>query len=102
MKIIISENKLDSVVKRYMDSSFGDVEMNVDEDGYLNFFSTKDIDGEGYRKRIAHRNTYGTLWINYDFLNKMVDFFGTDVGMSIKRYFENKFGIEVRQVNIEF
>ena len=102
MKYIITESKLDNVVKKYMNSSFGDVEMNVDEDGYINFFSTKDIDNEGYRKRIAHRNLYGTLWIDYNFLNEMVDFFGTDVGMSIKRYFEDKFGIEVKQVNVEF
>ena len=32
----------------------------------------------------------------------MVDLFGTDVGMSIKKYFEDKFGIGVKQVNIEF
>ena len=102
MKYIITESKLDSIVKKYMKSSFGDVEMNVDQDGYINFFSTKDIDGEGHRKRIAHRNRYGTLWVDYNFFSRMVDLFGTDVGMSIKRYFEDKFGIQVRQVNIEF
>ena len=102
MKIIINESKLDSVVKKYINSYYGDVEMNVDEDKYINFFSEKDIDNEGYRKRIAHRNTYGTLWIEYNFLSHMVDLFGTDVGMSVKRYFEDKFGIQIRQVNIEF
>ena len=102
MRYIITESKLDSVVKKYMDSSFGDVEMNVDQDGYINFFSTKDIDGEGYRKRIAHRNLYGTLWIDYEFLEHMVNLFGTDVGISIMKYFKDKFGIEVKQVNVEF
>jgi len=102
MKIIINESKLDSVVKKYINSYYGDVEMNVDEDKYINFFSEKDIDNEGYRKRVAHRNTYGTLWVTYNFFSHMVDLFGTDVGMSVKRYFEDKFGIQIRQVNIEF
>lgn len=102
MRIIITESKLDSIVKKYMDSYFGDIVVKVDQDGYINFFSEKDIDDEGYRKRIAHRNRYGTLWINYDFFSRTVDIFGTDVGMSIKRYYENKFGIEIKQVNIEF
>lgn len=102
MKIIITENKLDGIVKKYINSYYGDVEMTVDQDGYINFFSEKDIDNEGYRKRVAHRNSYGTLWVDYNFFSHMVDFFGTDVGMSIKRYFEDKFGIQIRQVNIEF
>ena len=102
MKYIITESKLDSVVNKYMNSYYGDIEMTVDDDGYIYFFTEKDIDIEGYRKRIAHRNRYGTLWVGYNFFSRMVDLFGTNVGMSIKRYYEDKFGIEVKQVNIEF
>ena len=102
MKIIITESRLDSIVKKYMDSYFGDIVVKVDQDGYINFFSEKDIDNEGYHKRIAHRNRYGTLWVDFKFLEHMVNLFGTDVGMSILKYFKDKFGIEIKQVNIEF
>lgn len=102
MKYIITESKLDNVVNRYIESYYGDVKMSVEDDGYLNFFSPKENDNQGYYKRIAHRNLYGTLWIDFKFLEHMIELFGTDVGMSILRYFENKFDIKVKQVNVEF
>jgi hypothetical protein len=76
--------------------------MSVEDDGYINFFSTKLNDSQGYYKRIAHKNLYGTLWLDFKFLSHMINLFGTDVGMSIKKYFGDKFDIEIKKVEIEF
>ena len=48
MKYIITESKLNNIFKLYMDATYGDVEMNIDkdDDGYIHFFSKKDIDKE--------------------------------------------------------
>jgi len=46
MKYIITESKLNEVIKKYMDATYGDVEMAVDEDGYIHFFSRKDLPTE--------------------------------------------------------
>jgi hypothetical protein len=105
MKYIITESKFNDIIKIYMKSTYGDIEMNVDDergDEVIHFFSEKDIDENGYRKRIAYRNIYKTLWINYDFLERMIGLFGTDVGDAIKKYFEDTFDIEIDRVNIEF
>ena len=93
MKYIITESKLGNVVKKYIESYYGDVTMSVEDDGYLNFFSPIENDNQGYRKRIAHRNLYGTLWIDFKFLEHMVNLFGTDVGISIMKYFKDYFAI---------
>ena len=106
MKYIITESKFNDIIKIYMKSTYGDIEMNVDDergDEVIHFFSEKDIDENGYRKRIAYRNIYKTLWVNYDFLERMVGLFGAfDAGDTIKKYFEDTFDIEIDRVNIEF
>ena len=104
MRYIISENKILDVVKRLVQSYYGNIEMTTDEDGYLNFFSEKDINNEGYPKRIFHRNLYGTLWVDYEFYRSLVDFIGNEeiVNEGIKKYLMNKVEVPVKQVNIEF
>ena len=102
MKYIITESKLNEVIKKYMDATYGDVEMAVDEDGYIHFFSRKDIDSDGQAVRIAHRNLYGTLWIDYSFFEKMRVLFGNSVGEGIEKYYSDKFGIEIKRINMEF
>ena len=102
MKYIITESKLNEVIKRYMEATYGDVEMTVDEDGYINFFSRKDVDSDGQAVRIAHRNLYGTLWIDYSFFEKMRVLFGNSVGEGIEKYYTDKFGIEIKRINMEF
>jgi len=104
MKYIITESKLNEVIKKYMDATYGDVEMNVDkdDDGHIHFFSRKDIDRDGYPVRIAHRNNHGTLWIDYSFFEKMRILFGNSVGEGIEKYYTDKFGIEIKRINMEF
>ena len=104
MKYIISESKLNDVVKKYMEIIYGDIEMNVDKDeeGFIHFFSRKDFDEDGYPVRIAYRNNNGTLWVDYSFLERMVILFGTSVDESIEKYFEDKFGIVILRINVEF
>ena len=75
-----------------MDATYGDVEMNIE----------KDIDSDGYPVRIAHRNKNGTLWIDYSFFEKMRALFGNSVGESIEKYYVDKFGIEIKRINMEF
>jgi len=102
MKYIITESKLNEVIKKYMEATYGDVEMTVDEDGYINFFSRKDVDSDGHPVRIAHRSRYGTLWIDYSFFEKMRVLFGNSVGEGIEKYYSDKFGIEIKRINMEF
>jgi hypothetical protein len=104
MKYIINESKLNDVVKKYMEIIYGDIEMNIDKDeeGFIHFFSRKDFDDDGYPVRIAYRNRSGTLWINYSFLERMVTLFGTSVNEAIEKYFEDKFGIVILRINVEF
>ncbi|CAB4130142.1 hypothetical protein UFOVP117_276 [uncultured Caudovirales phage] len=104
MKYIITESKLNNIFKLYMDATYGDVEMAVDkdDDGYIHFFSRKDIDSDGYPVRIAHRNNNGTLWIDYSFFEKMRALFGNSVGEAIEKYYVDKFGIEIKRINMEF
>ena len=104
MKYIITESKLNEVIKKYMDATYGDVEMNIDkdDDGYIHFFSRRDVDRDGYPVRIAYRNNTGTLWINFSFLERMVTLFGTSVDEAIEKYFEDKFGIVILRINVEF
>ena len=103
MKYIITESKLNEVIKRYMDATYGDVEMTVDkDDGYIHFFSRKDVDSDGHAVRIAHRNLNGTLWIDYSFFEKMRVLFGNSVGEGIEKYYSDKFGIEIKRINMEF
>ena len=104
MKYIITESKLNEVIKKYMDATYGDVEMNIDkdDDGYIHFFSRRDVDSNGYPVRIAHRSRYGTLWIDYSFFEKMRVLFGNSVGEGIEKYYSDKFGIEIKRINMEF
>ena len=104
MKYIITESKLNEVIKKYMEATYGDVEMNVDkdDDGHIHFFSRKDVDSDGYPVRIAHRSRYGTLWIDYSFFEKMRVLFGNSVGEGIEKYYSDKFGIEIKRINMEF
>jgi hypothetical protein len=102
MKYIITESKLNEVIKKYMEATYGDVEMNIDKDGYIHFFSRKDIDSNGHSVRIAHRNKSGTLWIDYSFFEKMRVLFGNSVGEAIEKYYIDKFGIEIKRINMEF
>ena len=102
MKYLITESKYNNVIKQFIDTTFGDVEMNVDEDGYIHFFSVKDVDSDGHRFRFAHRNLYGTLFMNYDFFHRMVKLFGPNVSDGIRAYFLDKFGLEIKRVNMEF
>jgi hypothetical protein len=104
MKYIITESKLNEVIKRYMEATYGDVEMNIDkyDDGHIHFFSRKDVDSDGYPVRIAHRSRYGTLWIDYSFFEKMRVLFGNSVGEGIEKYYADKFGIEIKRINMEF
>jgi hypothetical protein len=92
------------VVKKYMEIIYGDIEMNIDKDeeGFIHFFSRKDFDDDGYPVRIAYRNNTGTLWINFSFLERMVTLFGTSVDEAIEKYFEDKFGIVILRINVEF
>lgn len=102
MKYLITESKYNNVIKQFIETTFGDVEMNVDEDGYIHFFSVKDVDSDGHRFRFAHRNLYGTLFINYNFFHRMVKLFGPNVGDGIRAYFRDKFDLEIKSVNMEF
>jgi hypothetical protein len=104
MKIIINENKVFGIISKIIKSYYGDIEMAVDkdDDGYIHFFSRKDIDSDGYPVRIAHRNKSGTLWIDYSFFEKMRVLFGNSVGEGIEKYYSDKFGIEIKRINMEF
>ena len=103
MKYVITESKLNEVIKKYMDATYGDVEMTVDkDDGYIHFFSRRDVDSDGYPVRIAHRNLNGTLWIDYSFFEKMRILFGNSVGEGIEKYYSDKFGIEIMRINMQF
>jgi len=102
MKYIITESKLNEVIKKYMDATYGDVEMNIDDDGYIHFFNRKDVDSDGHPVRIAHRNNHGTLWIDYSFFEMMRVLFGNSVGEGIEKYYTDKFGIEIKRINMEF
>lgn len=102
MKYLITESKYNNVIKQFIETTFGDVEMNVDEDGYIHFFSERDVDSDGHRMRFAHRNLYGTLFINYNFFDKMFRLFGPNVGDGIRAYFRDKFDLEIKSVNMEF
>ena len=102
MKYIISENRFNSIIGKYIEKTYGDIEMTTDEDGYVNFFSSKLTNDEGYPKRIAHKNLYGTLWINQEDYQRMGEMFGVLVSHAIGEYFKNKFGIEVKRIHQEF
>ena len=106
MKIIINENKVFGIISKIIKSYYGDIEMSVDEDdGYIHFFSRKDMDNDGYPVRIAHRNNHGTLWVDYNFFTYVSDLtnFNSDIiSDGIMNYVKDKFGIPVKQVNIEF
>jgi|694.fasta_scaffold71966_7 hypothetical protein len=105
MKFIINENKVSGVISKIIKSYYGDVEMTIDEDKYINFFSEKEIDYEGYPKRIFHRNNYGTLWVDHNFFTYVSDLtnLNTDIiSDGIMNYIKDEFGIPVKQVNVEF
>jgi hypothetical protein len=102
MKYIITENKYKRVIKKYIESTYGDIEMVVDNDDVIQFFSEKVINGEGHRKRIAYRSSYNRLWVDFTFLENMIGLFGTSVGESIKTYFKDTFGIEIDAIRVEF
>lgn len=104
MKYIITESKFNQVIKAYIERTYGDIEMVVDDDRgdeVIHFFSEQ-RDEDGFRKRIAYMNIYKTLWVNYDLLNTASSIFGSDTSSSFKKYFEDKFGIEVDRIHIEF
>jgi len=106
MKYIISENKMSGIISKIIKSYYGDIEMAVDEDdGYIHFFSRKDIDSDGYPVRIAHRNNHGTLWVKYNFLTYVSDLTNLNsdiISDGIMSYIKDNFGIPIKQVNIEF
>ena len=107
MKIIINENKVFGIISKIIKSYYGDIEMAVDkdDDGYIHFFSRKDIDSDGYPVRIAHRNKYGTLWVDYNFFTYVSDLTNLNsdiISDGLMNYIKDEFGIPVKQVNVEF
>jgi hypothetical protein len=107
MKYIINENKISGIISKIIKSYYGDIEIAVDkdDDGYIHFFSRKDIDSDGYPVRIAHRNEYGTLWVKYNFLTYVSDLTNLNrdiISDGIMSYIKDNFGIPIKQVNVEF
>ena len=107
MKIIINENKVFGIISKIIKSYYGDNEIAVDkdDDGYIHFFSRKDIDSDGYPVRIAHRNKYGTLWVDYNFFTYVSDLTNLNsdiISDGIMNYIKDEFGISIKQVNVEF
>jgi hypothetical protein len=102
MKYIIKENRLFNLVENLMVDRYGaPLKMEETNEGYLYFHpSNREVRINGDEP--FSRNTWGRLWVNdIIFYRKMKDLVGLknrEIRDLLKKFFEDKFGIKIRDV----
>lgn len=90
MKFIIKEDKLLNIISKFLDSN---INLFEGDDGWYG-----DSDSENYE--LFYNERWGTLFINFDLIHRVQDFFTLDYSDSktvISRWFEQKTGKSTRE-----
>lgn len=99
LKQIIKENKLNDFMTQYLDSWLS-TKHSYD---FETFIIIENILEEDYDSIIMeHDNSDGRLWFNKNFRKNLIDLFNKsteEINHFIKEWFERKFGVEVKYVD---
>lgn len=90
MKFIIKEDRLLNIISKFLDSN---INLFEGDDGWYG-----DSDSEHYE--LFYNERWGTLFINFDLIHRVQDFFTLDYSDSktvISRWFEQKTGKSARE-----
>jgi hypothetical protein len=98
MKYIITESKIDMLMTDYLNTWVGSRKL-IEFD---RFIVLEDIDGEPENEvSMEYDGEDGRLWVRQELFSLLVDLFGKSEDETLNfigKYFEYKFGVEVKKV----
>lgn len=108
MKYKISESQLNSIIDKFVESTYGEqFKMHVSEDGYIYFYYGDYDITQGHSRPYTpyHRNLAQVLWVDELSLPKMVsNFMNISPGESmevVKNYFSSKYDIPIKYIEYD-
>jgi hypothetical protein len=99
----ITEGQLLSLINRVIVKKYGqELVMDKTDGDYMKFTIPGIVDKDGDEQMLFHKNYWGMLWINDTEIVKTIrdlfGFGGDETKKYLKKYFETKYGIKIKEV----